>query len=79
MNSLNCPHCRTHLLEPTSYKHIEIDTCVHCGGLWFDKNELDKIIRSHEPDYQHDDSLVENLGQQIDVIQKQCPNCKRAM
>ncbi len=80
MASLNCPHCRHHLLEPIrSEEGIEIDACVHCGGLWFDQNELDKIVRSYDPNYPREGPIVENLGQSVGESQKRCPHCKESL
>jgi len=79
MASLNCPHCRHHLLEPIRSEEIEIDACVHCGGLWFDQNELDKIVHSYDPNYPREVSIVESLGQSVGESQKRCPHCKESL
>lgn len=42
---LNCPVCDGHLDPhrcPTS--GLEIDACADCGGLWFDRDELQKVM-----------------------------------
>lgn len=76
MASLNCPHCRHHLLESVHHDNVELDACVHCGGLWFDRNELDKVVRTYDPDYPREGPIVENLGQKLAKTQKRCPRCK---
>ncbi|EDN71496.1 Rhomboid-like protein [Beggiatoa sp. PS] len=79
MASLNCPHCHHHLLEPVRHDNVELDACVHCGGLWFDRNELDKVVRTYDPDYPHEGPIVENLGQKREKTQKQCPHCQEVL
>ncbi|MEN8220543.1 MAG: rhomboid family intramembrane serine protease [Pseudomonadota bacterium] len=79
MASLDCPQCHHHLLEPIHYEGIEIDACMHCGGLWFDHNELDKVIRKYYPDYPREDTIIKTLGQEVDGTPKQCPHCKDSL
>jgi Zn-finger nucleic acid-binding protein len=43
-----CPKCQK---EPLSILHrsgVELDGCPHCGGLFFDKGELEKIIENEK-------------------------------
>ena len=79
MVSLSCPHCRHHLLEPIRYKDVELDACAHCGGLWFDRNELDKVIHNYDPNYHREGSIVETLGPKVDESKKRCPHCKDSL
>ena len=39
-----CPHCKNVALEVTHYQGEEIDICRKCGGLWFEKNEVNRMI-----------------------------------
>jgi len=79
MASLNCPQCRHHLLEPIRYENVELDACVHCGGLWFDHNELDKVVRNYDPNYRREGPIVETLGPKVDESKKHCPHCKDSL
>jgi len=79
MASLDCPQCRHRRLDPIHYDAVEIDACVHCGGLWFDHNELDKVVRTYDPDYPRKGPIVETLGQRAGETQKQCPRCKASL
>ncbi|HUT36516.1 MAG TPA: zf-TFIIB domain-containing protein [Planctomycetota bacterium] len=48
MRVLKCPVC----LEPmivAEYEHVEIDTCVGCGGVWLDGGELEALVGSAVP------------------------------
>ncbi len=40
---MRCPKCGMNLIE-IDYKHIKIDKCSHCGGLWLDAGELEEIV-----------------------------------
>jgi hypothetical protein len=40
-----CPHCRVELVM-SQRRHVEIDYCPKCGGVWLDFSELIKIERA---------------------------------
>jgi len=47
----HCPECETHMLvQEVAYsgERVEIDRCGHCGGIWLDKNELQKLMTISE-------------------------------
>ncbi len=58
IQSLKCPACH-HPLQLKYLDGIELDCCQHCNGIWFDKNELDYLIRRHG---QKPNSLGEQLA-----------------
>ncbi|MEP7346200.1 MAG: zf-TFIIB domain-containing protein [Gemmatimonadaceae bacterium] len=39
---MKCPKCGATLIE-TDFHHIKIDKCPECGGLWFDRGEIDML------------------------------------
>lgn len=44
---LECPRCESHMLvQQVAYggSAVEIDRCGHCGGLWLDRGEADKVL-----------------------------------
>lgn len=44
-----CPFCDCELL--TIHRHgIQINRCPHCGGKWFDRGELNKLMRETLPE-----------------------------
>jgi Zn-finger nucleic acid-binding protein len=47
-STLHCPRCVHSLMVAQDVakdgKHVEIDRCGHCGGIWLDKGEMDTII-----------------------------------
>lgn len=40
---MQCPRCNEDLIE-TKKHGVVLDACTACGGIWFDKGELGKII-----------------------------------
>lgn len=51
VGELECPVCDTHMLaQDVAYggSHVEIDRCGHCGGLWLDAGEIQKIMTVSE-------------------------------
>lgn len=50
-STLHCSRCDGHMLAQDvkhGSLHVEIDRCAHCGGIWLDKGELEKIIEVAE-------------------------------
>jgi Zn-finger nucleic acid-binding protein len=48
---LHCSRCDGHMLAQdvkAKDTHVEIDRCAHCGGIWLDKGEIEKIIEISE-------------------------------
>ena len=41
---MNCPKCQKTALTRTTESGVELDYCTDCGGIWFDKGELQKVI-----------------------------------
>ena len=40
---VSCPSCSTSLVT-SSVDDVELDWCVNCDGVWFDRGELKKAI-----------------------------------
>lgn len=74
---MNCPKC-DHRMAPVVFEEIELDRCEHCGGLWLDMLELDKI-RARGGSERIDDGPVD-VGRRHDAIDRiACPRCTAAM
>lgn len=74
--NLHCPICGN-VLTKIQTGNIIVDACENgCGGIWFDKGELDKV---NEPDEKAGIKLLnitKKAGIQIDKSkQKLCPVC----
>lgn len=42
-----CPYCSNQKLTSKSILNINLDHCIKCNGLFFDYNELEKIIKNY--------------------------------
>lgn len=75
---MNCPTCNIPLSE-VSIEQIQLDVCKEgCGGIWFDRFELQKMDEQHEFT---DANLLEVLSIEspanYDQSEKrECPKCK---
>jgi len=45
---MNCPVCNKNL-KTVNFENQEIDICQRCGGIWFDKGELEEVINTGAP------------------------------
>ncbi len=53
---LHCARCDGHMLaQDVSAEgiHVEIDRCAHCGGIWLDEGEVDKLMEISQHMVQH--------------------------
>ena len=41
---MNCPKCTTATLSVASVQGIDVDRCRVCGGIWFDEQELPRLL-----------------------------------
>ena len=41
---MKCPKCGMDLIE-IDYKHIKVDKCSHCDGIWFDVGEIAAMVK----------------------------------
>lgn len=55
---MNCPKCRSGLVQKYYKGMIEVDSCPNCRGMWLDINELDKLEDVVFDDDSHKGSLV---------------------
>lgn len=44
LHYLKCPKCGMELIE-IDYKHIKIDKCSECEGIWLDAGELETVSK----------------------------------
>jgi Zn-finger nucleic acid-binding protein len=55
-STLHCSRCEGHMLAQDVAKgelHVEIDRCAHCGGIWLDEGEINKLIEISEQMVEH--------------------------
>lgn len=41
---MNCPKCRVPDLHAAVVQEVEVDRCRACGGVWFDADELGRLL-----------------------------------
>ncbi len=81
---LNCPKCLGKL-EEKSVENVKVDICWVCEGIWFDKNELEKVIQADSVDFKKIDVGREELdGQEASGMYNEfdekagvCPRCSQ--
>ncbi|HKZ57311.1 MAG: zf-TFIIB domain-containing protein [Nitrospirae bacterium] len=44
LHLMRCPKCGMELIE-IDYRHIKIDKCSECEGIWLDAGELEAVSR----------------------------------
>ena len=81
---MKCPSCGKHL-ERCTYHGITLDRCMPCGGLWFDKDELNPFLErwlaAHEDTPYAPTGLVRSARatDRLGEAERACPRCACAM
>lgn len=47
---MNCPKCKTAALAPTQVQAVQVDQCPRCHGIWFDEQELGRLLAADRKD-----------------------------
>ncbi len=73
---MDCPRCKNTLII-LELDEIETDYCTECGGIWFDKGELE-LIADNEKAVKE---LLSYFSKDADIKEKSisCPICKKKM
>ena len=78
MTDKRCPVCRHSLLTPTQHHGQEIDVCHHCGGLWFEKDEMNSVLSAIDNGHDNVD-FSGQLGKRLGLAERQCPDCRKSL
>ncbi|MBB6522912.1 rhomboid family intramembrane serine protease [Pseudoteredinibacter isoporae] len=78
MADKKCPRCPEEVLIQHRYERQELDLCRTCGGLWFDKDEVNAVIRAKNPDIELS-CFKESFGQSLGESDIECPTCQLNM
>ncbi|MFK7826719.1 MAG: zf-TFIIB domain-containing protein [Oligoflexales bacterium] len=75
---MKCPRCENSL-SLLKVNDVELDVCQNaCGGIWFDKWELQKLDEHHEVDVSVFSQIKCNHNIQVDMEKRlDCPKCDR--
>ena len=77
---MNCPVCRVDMIV-VEYEGVELDHCVKCGGVWFDRDELDFLLDAAH--LRVDDLHLKAAPREaLDAAKekpRRCPRCRKRM
>lgn len=75
---MDCPKCEGKL-HVVVQDGIEVDRCAQCGGMWFDRLEADRLVKSKGSAKSVDtgDAKVGEAQNQLGKIE--CPRCQTQM
>ncbi|HLB74092.1 MAG TPA: zf-TFIIB domain-containing protein [Sedimentisphaerales bacterium] len=73
---MDCPVCKNAMIT-LELKEVEIDYCIHCGGIWLDAGELEELLGQADKAAQ----LLASFETDQDCTEKQrkCPICDKKM
>ena len=72
---MNCPKCSSEaLVETLSLGNIPLDVCPGCSGIWFDKGELEELLKQSQNWHSADFTLINPKAEGL-----VCPRCKNNM
>jgi Zn-finger nucleic acid-binding protein len=74
----NCPACRAELAQAT-FGGVTVDGCAHCGGVWFDRDELTRIARGDLSQLGAIDRAFEGAPTDAAHSYGPCPVCDQAL
>ena len=72
---INCPKCSSEVLvETPALGNIPLDVCPGCSGIWFEKGELEALLKQSQGGAQAGLGLIDPKPEGHD-----CPSCKAKM
>ncbi len=73
--NMQCPRCKSDLIV-VEFDDIELDSCPECGGLWFDRGEMELLAAKCGCVV---DVLSARSGAHVEEARVKCPTCRRTM
>ncbi|WP_372972332.1 rhomboid family intramembrane serine protease [Marinobacter sp.] len=73
-----CPTCKRAPLKINNFHGEEVDVCRQCGGVWFEKSDLDNLIAA-KCDQVAEADYTQNLGAHQRPAKCDCPDCGRRL
>jgi Zn-finger nucleic acid-binding protein len=74
---MDCPTCRNAMIT-LELADVEIDHCLHCGGVWLDAGELELFLEDPARAKALLDSFLDDPDADKEAPRK-CPICDRRM
>jgi len=72
---MKCPRCKSELIV-VEFDDIELDSCPECGGLWFDRGEMELLASKCGCAVE---ALSARSGSNVEEARLKCPTCRRTM
>lgn len=73
-----CPVCRQDMIV-VEYRQIEIDYCHKCSGIWFDKGELELLLKTTSLGDTGLPALEGLAKEKRSHGERKCPICRKKM
>ncbi|OGS10586.1 MAG: hypothetical protein A2234_05950 [Elusimicrobia bacterium RIFOXYA2_FULL_58_8] len=71
----HCPKCPSEtLVESKALGDMALDRCPGCGGIWFDKGELEALLKQSQGQVSADFDLI-----MPKPAERDCPRCSKKM
>jgi Zn-finger nucleic acid-binding protein len=72
---MNCPKCKSELVQKSYKGMFEVEICPHCQGMWLDLHELDKLEDTAFADDNRKGSLIHFQTK----TNFPCPHCGKSL
>jgi len=77
---MDCPVCKVAMMV-VEYDGVELDYCVECRGIWFDRNEMEWLLlkgglRIEDLDMK---ASTRTQAKTAGETERRCPLCRRRM
>ena len=73
---MNCPVCHVPMIA-VERERVEVDSCISCRGLWFDRGELELLCE--QTGVQLDPPAMFRAADAAGDRVRQCPRCRKPM
>ncbi len=77
---MKCPVCNVGMIV-VEYEEIELDHCVKCGGVWFDRDELAYMLEGAglKPEALEIKAATRDAEALKGETKRRCPRCSKVM
>ncbi|MEM7231623.1 MAG: zf-TFIIB domain-containing protein [Planctomycetota bacterium] len=72
---MNCPACGSRLKQVDTGS-VAVDACFTCGGVWFDRRELERHCQSSGDDTVTLPTPNASANARVDSVRRGCPHCR---
>jgi len=65
-------------VETQTFRGEKVELCLCCGGIWFERITLNRIIGAKDPQL-YRGCYTDNLGMKLRLSDRRCPDCNEQM